>query len=138
MDKVLIPNICFKMNNKKYFSKKAEKFELKYLCLCLLHGYKYFIIRPIFSSVLFFGMLIIVTSLLAVRDGIFIFHFETFGLSLLTTFVSFFGLFFPCLISEHSEIIPNGTRLLLLNKRCIALSLKSAGKEKTEKMAQLS
>ena len=113
------------MNKKKYFSKKTDRFELKYTCLCLLHGYKYFIIRPIFSSVLFFGMLIIITSLLAVRDGIYIFHLSTFGLSLLTTFVSFFGLFFPCLISEHSEVIPNGTRLLLLNKRCIALSLKS-------------
>ena len=118
------------MNNKKYFSKKAERFELKYLCLCLLHGYKYIIVRPIFSSVLFFGMLIVVTALLAIRDGIYIFHLSTFGLSLLTTFVSFLGLFFPCLISQYSNVIPNGTRLLHLNKRCIVLHLKSMEKGK--------
>ena len=110
---------------KEYFSKKAEKFALKYLCLCLLYSYKYITIKPIFSSVLLGGAVVITTLLLSLRDSISIFRLETLGLSLLVNCVMFFVLWFPALISKYPGDIPRGGRVLNLNKRYCAMISKN-------------
>jgi len=110
---------------KEYFSKKAEKFALKYQCLCLLYSYKYIAIKPIFSSALLAGAVVITTLLLSLRDSISIFRLEALGLSLLVNCVMFFVFWFPALISEHPENIPRGFRILNLNKRYCAIIAKN-------------
>jgi len=109
------------MKNKKYFSKKANIFYLKFYLLTFRYFYRYFKIRPVFASILFFGTFSIAFLLQFLRFGesflnfkdIILFVFCIFGINVF---------FFSMLLSEYPEQIPNGKHLMKLYKQAMKLS----------------
>ena len=109
------------MKNKKYFSKKANIFYLKFYLLTFRYFYRYFKIRPIFASVLFFGMFLVAFLLQFLRFGECFINFKDIILFTFCIFViNIF--FFSILLSEHPQHIPNGKRLMKLYNQAVKLS----------------